>query len=123
MKKPVQSVKDAGDVCMFTHPHQDPDSAVLSVLELWKALARVSDEECVTVVKPGGDKGMDELLRKGKRWPELGNITKVKEGNFANVGDMIFKAKMGVKNLTPKICDGGRQEKVVAKKANLGQRE
>lgn len=46
---------------MFLHPHQDPGSAILNILELLDAPAKDPDEECVTVVQPGGDKGMDEL--------------------------------------------------------------
>ena len=47
------------NVIILAHPHQDPSSAVLDVLEPLKALARGPDEECVAVVQPGGDKGMD----------------------------------------------------------------
>lgn len=70
---------DGCDAVVFTH--------------LLKALARDPGEECVTVVQPGGDKGMDERLsrRAGGRRPEFGS------GNFSDVGDMIFRAKMGVK--------------------------
>ena len=52
---------------MFTlsHPHQDPGSAVLNVLELSEALARDPDEECVAIVQPGGDKGVDEFFGVG----------------------------------------------------------
>ena len=94
----MQSAKDGGDVVMFTHPHQDPGSAVLNILKPLEALARDPDEECVTVVQPGGDKGMDELLCSGmgERWSEFGNITEVKEGSFADVGYVVFKTKMGV---------------------------
>lgn len=98
--EPVQGVEDGGDVLMFTHPHQDPGSAVLNILEPLKTLVRDPDEECITVVQPGGDKGMDELLcsRTGQKWPEFGNVTEVKEGSFADMGDVIVKAKMGVKS-------------------------
>ena len=47
----------------LTHSHQDPGSAVLNILELFKALARDPDEKCVAVVQPGGDKGVDEFFR------------------------------------------------------------
>ena len=50
------------DVFIFAHPHQDPGSAVLYVLELLDALARDPDEECIAVIQPGGDKGVDEPL-------------------------------------------------------------
>lgn len=70
--EPVQGVKNEGDPFIFTHPHQNLDRAILYILELLKALARDSDEECVTVVQPGGDKGMDELLSR-----KTGEITRV----------------------------------------------
>lgn len=62
---------------MFSHPHQDPGSAVLNILELLKAPARNPDEECITIVQPGGDKSMDELLcsRKGKGGAQFGNVS------------------------------------------------
>ncbi len=60
-----------------SHPHQDPGSAVLNILELLKAPARNPDEECITIVQPGGDKSMDELLcsRKGKGGAQFGNVS------------------------------------------------
>ena len=38
--EPVKGFQDGGDVVIFAHPHQDPGSAVLYVLELLDALAR-----------------------------------------------------------------------------------
>ncbi|XP_010782828.1 aldose reductase-like [Notothenia coriiceps] len=38
---------------------EDPSSAVLNVLELLDAFVRDPDEECIAVVQPGGDKGVD----------------------------------------------------------------
>lgn len=103
-RKPVQCAEDGGDVLTFTHPHQDPGSAVLNILELLHAPARDPDEECVAVVQPGGDKGVDEFLSswEGKGRAQFGNITEVKEGSFANGIDMFVKRKVGVK-LDPKI--------------------
>ncbi|XP_049431857.1 protein starmaker-like [Epinephelus fuscoguttatus] len=48
--------------CEFSHPHQDPSSVVLDVLELLNALARDPDEECIAIFQPGGDKGVDQLF-------------------------------------------------------------
>lgn len=75
--KPVEGAENGCDVFMFSHPHQDPGSAVLNMLELLKALARNPDEECVAVVEPGGDKGVDQLfcVLEGKEWAELGDIS------------------------------------------------
>lgn len=44
---------------MFWHPRQDPGSAILNILEPLEALARDPNEECVTVIQPGGDKGIN----------------------------------------------------------------
>ena len=50
-REPVQSVQDGGDVI------------VLFILKpLDASLARDPDEESITVIPPGGDKGMDGLL-------------------------------------------------------------
>lgn len=59
-REPVQSMKNGGDVPIFTHPHHNTVSAILNILELLKALTRDPNEECVTVVQPGGDKCMNE---------------------------------------------------------------
>lgn len=87
----MQGMKDGGDVLMFTHPHQGPGSAVVHIFEPLKALARDPNKECVTVVQPGGDKGLNEPLssRTGQRWPEFGHISVVKEGSLANMVDVI----------------------------------
>ena len=61
-REPVKGFEDGGDLFKFVHPHQDPGSAVLYVLELLDALNRDPDEECIAVIKPGGDKGVDEPL-------------------------------------------------------------
>ena len=58
-REPMECAEDGCNVVILAHPHQDPSSAVLDVLEPLKALARGPDEECVAVVQPGGDKGMD----------------------------------------------------------------
>ncbi|XDV12961.1 hypothetical protein PO909_001499 [Leuciscus waleckii] len=83
----------------FAFDGRDPGSAVLNILELLKAPSRNPDEECITVVQPGGDKSMDELLcsRKGKGGAQFGNIAEVKECSFADGGDMTIEGKVGVK--------------------------
>lgn len=120
-EEPVQAVKDGSGVLMFTHLHQDPGSAVLNILEPLKALVRDPDEECVTIIQPEGDKGMDEPLssRKGERWPKFGDVTKVKEGSLADMVDVIVKAKKGVKP-DSQISHGRREGKVVAEKGDRG---
>ena len=74
-------MKYGGDVFEFPHSHQDPSSAVLNDLELLEALARDPDEKCITVVKPLGDKGVDEFFSvwQGECGTESGNVSKVKE--------------------------------------------
>ena len=46
---------------IFAPPRQDPGSIVLNV-EFLEALARDLDEEGISIVQPGGDKGMDQPL-------------------------------------------------------------
>ena len=74
---------------IFAQPHQDPGSAVLYVLELLDALARDPDE-CIAVIQPGGDKGVDELLCicLGECRPEFGNVVEVVECGLAEVIDL-----------------------------------
>ena len=75
---------------IFAPPRQDPGSAVLNMLELLQASARDPDEEGITVVQPGGDKGMDQPLsiRFGEERAEFGNVFKVEEGNLTEVADV-----------------------------------
>lgn len=86
--EPVKRFHDGGDVIMFVHPHQDPGSGVLDVLESLDALARNPDEESITVVQPGGDKGVDELLCicQGECWTEFSNVPEVVERCLTNTG-------------------------------------
>ena len=74
-------MEDRSDVLIFPHPHQDPGSAVLNVLQLLNALARNPDEECVAVVQPGGDKGMNQFfsIRQRECGAEFGNVPEVVE--------------------------------------------
>ncbi len=60
-REPVKCAEYQYVVFLFLHSHQDPSSAVLDILELLKTLARDSDEKCIVVVQPGGDKGVDEF--------------------------------------------------------------
>uniref|UniRef100_A0A3P9AFE1 Pulmonary surfactant-associated protein B n=1 Tax=Esox lucius TaxID=8010 RepID=A0A3P9AFE1_ESOLU len=61
------------------HPHLDSCSAILDVLQSLKAPARDPDEECVAVVKSGGDKGMDQLLciRKREKGAKFGDVPEI----------------------------------------------
>lgn len=47
---------------VFAHPHQDPNTAVLNVLQFLKAFVRDPNEKRIAVVQSGGDKGMDKLF-------------------------------------------------------------
>ena len=78
-------MEDGCNVVELTHSHQDPSSAVLDVLEPEEALARDPDEKRVTVVQPGGDKGMDKFFSiwEGECGTEFGNVPEVEKGGFA----------------------------------------
>ena len=80
-REPVERFEDGGDVVVFAHPHQDPGSAVLDVLQSLYAPARDPDEECIAVIQPGGDKGVNELLCicQGKSWTEFGDVSEMIE--------------------------------------------
>lgn len=78
--------------------------------QLLKASATNPNEECVTVIQPGGGEGVNELPCSEERegGVELGNITEVEEGSFANVVDVIFKSDLGIK-LPPRLATGGQR--------------
>ena len=80
-REPVKRFQNGGDVIVFADPHQDPGSTVLHVLQSLDALARDPDEECITVVQSGGDKGVDELLCicQGECWTEFGDVPELTE--------------------------------------------
>lgn len=59
-EEPVKCQEDRIDVLKFTHPLKDPGSTIFNVLDLLKALTRDPNEEYITVVQPGGDKGVDQ---------------------------------------------------------------
>ena len=82
----------------LSHPHQDPSSAVLNVLEPLEALARDPDEECITIIQPGGDKGVDELLGiwQGECGAEFGNVTEMKKGGLAQMFDVGLEVELWV---------------------------
>ncbi len=48
----MERFKDGSDMIIFAHPHQDPSSTVLNVLQLLQAFARDPDEERITIVQP-----------------------------------------------------------------------
>ena len=91
-------MEDGSDVLVFAHPHQDPSSAVLYVLELLKALARGPDEECIAVIQPGGDKGVDQLfsIRQSEGGAEFGYVFEMEEGGFTEVFDVGVIVEVGV---------------------------
>lgn len=65
---------------IFAHPHQGPYSTVLDSSELLKVLAGDPDEKCVTIVQPGGDKGV-----------EFAYVSEMKECNVTEVRGMCIK--------------------------------
>lgn len=71
-------------------PRQDPGSTVLNMLKLLKTSARDPDEERITVVQPGGDKGVDQLLSiaEGKGGAEFSNVSQMKVSSFGEMLDM-----------------------------------
>ncbi|XP_068160690.1 nucleoporin p58/p45-like [Antennarius striatus] len=77
---------------------RDPSSAVLYVLELVNALARDPDEERITIIQPGGDKGVYQFFSIGQRecGAELGNVPKVVDGGLTQMLDVGVKCQMGV---------------------------
>ena len=75
----------------FPHPHQDPRSTVLNMLQLLDVFGWDPDEECVAVVQPGGDKGIDQLfcISQSEGGAEFGNVSEVVKGVFAEVFNVL----------------------------------
>ena len=83
----MECVENGSDMVEFTRSHQDPGSAILNALEPLQALAWGPDEKCVTVIQPGGDEGVDQLLgiRHRESGAEFGYIAEVEKGCLAEV--------------------------------------
>ena len=95
---------DWGDMIIFAHPHQDPSSAVLNVLELLDAFVEDPDEECIAVVQPGGDKGVDQLfgIRQSECGAEFGDVPEVIKAVLAQLFNVGLNGQMGI-HLYPNI--------------------
>ncbi|CAL8399363.1 unnamed protein product [Arctogadus glacialis] len=72
-RKPVEGFEDGCDVVVLPHPHQDPGSTILDVLQPLDVLAGDPDE-CIAVVQPGGDKvSARSSLVTRRAFPQLQN--------------------------------------------------
>ena len=82
----------------FPHSHQDPRSAVLDVLQPLDVFAGDPNEKCVTVVQPGGDKGVDKLFSivKSESGMEFGNVPQVEKGGLAEVFYVVIEGELWV---------------------------
>ncbi|KAK3506756.1 hypothetical protein QTP70_023753, partial [Hemibagrus guttatus] len=69
---------------------KDPGSTVLNVLELLKTPTRDPNEKCITIVKPGGDKGVDQpfSITEGKGLAKFGYVSDMKKYSFTEMVDM-----------------------------------
>ena len=61
-RKPVEGFENWCDVVEFSCLCEDPGSTVLNILELLNVFIGDPDEKSVTVVQPGGDKGVDKFF-------------------------------------------------------------
>ncbi len=120
-REPVEGFEDGGDMVVFAHPHQDPGSAVLDVLQSLNASARDPDEECIAVVQPGGDKGVDKLLCifQGESRAEFGDVSEVVESCLTEVLNVGVKGELRV-NFNTQVGDRGRKGDVLAREGDAG---
>ena len=102
----MEGFKDGCDLVVLSHPHQDPGSTVLDVLQLLDVLAGDPDEECITVVEPGGDKGVDKFFGIGESeyGAEFSNVPEVEEGGFANMFNVGLKSQVRI-HFDTEVCD------------------
>ncbi len=94
----MERFKDGSDMIIFAHPHQDPSSTVLNVLQLLEAFARDADEERITIVQPGGDKGVDKLfcISKSEHRAKFCDVPQVEKRGLTQMFDVILKGQMRV---------------------------
>ena len=97
VRKPVEGFEDGCNV-VLPHPHQDPGSTILDVLQPLDVLAGDPDEECITVVQPGGGDGVDKFFGIGESeyGAEFCNVPEVEEGGFAKVLNVGLKGQVRV---------------------------
>lgn len=64
-RKLAESMGDRRDVLMFLHSHRYPSCTVVDVLELWKSLARDTNEKCIAAFQPRRDNERASLCQAG----------------------------------------------------------
>ncbi len=97
-REPMERFKDGRGIIIFVHPHQDPSSTVLNVLQLLEAFARDPDEERITIVQPGGDKGVDKpfCISKSEHRAKFGDVHQVEKRGLTQMFDVILEGQMRV---------------------------
>jgi hypothetical protein len=105
-RKPVEGFEDGCDVVVLPHPHQDPGSTILDVLQPLDVLSGDPDEECVAVVQPGGDKGVDKFFGIGESeyGAEFCNVPEVEERGFAEISNVGLKGQVRI-HFDTKVID------------------
>lgn len=88
--KPAEGTEDGCDVVKLMRPSHD--QSVLNVLKLLKASARGPDEKRITIVQPGGDKGVEQLLRERR---SLANVSQMKVSCFGEELDACVSCEVG----------------------------
>ncbi len=102
-REPMERFKDWSDMIIFAHPHQDPNSTVLNVLQLLEAFARDLDKERIIIVQPGGDKGMDKLfsISKSVHRVKFGDVPQVEKRGLTQMFDVILKGQTRRSDVSP----------------------
>ncbi len=118
---PVECFEDGSNMFIFAHPHQDPSSSVLDVLKLLNAFARDPNEECIALVQPGGDKGVDKLLCicQSKWRMEFGDVFEVIKGGFTQLLDVGFEREMRIHSNT-QVGNYWGKKNVLAREGDAG---
>ena len=81
-------------------------STILDVLQPLDVFAGDPDEECVAVVQPGGDKGVDKFFGIGESeyGAEFCNVPEVEEGGFAEILNVGLKGQVRI-HFDSKVSD------------------
>ncbi len=94
----MEVLKNGSNVVIFADFHQSTGSTVLNELKFLEVFVWYTDEQAVTVVKPGGDKGVDEFfcVGEGEERAEFRNVLEMEETGFVQMFDVVSKSQLWV---------------------------
>ena len=106
---------------VFADFHQSTGGTVLNELKFLEVFVGNADEQAITVIKPGGDQGMDEFfcIREGEGWAEFRNVFDMEKAGFVQMFDVVYEGELWVQ-LHTEIGDCGREGNVLTGEGDGG---